>query len=200
LLIPKAVRRGHGWEAGVEWIVEDRGDPVVLPPARFVARTEVNKVRGGTGYRGARRTLEEMEAAIAKGARGRGSRWIPTWRSGSSPTTTPDRQPARQADRARRSISPSGGGGERLGPAPWLRPGGRGHPHRHRATPWPRAPHRGGGRRSTRRSRKTARGSISPPPSTSPRPAGRTPLPPSIRACAPGRNACRWPPPRGVAP
>ncbi len=71
LIIPKAVRRAHGWEAGVELIVEDRGDRVVLRPVRPLPRTEVDEVRGCTGYRGPRRSLEEMEAAIAKGALGR---------------------------------------------------------------------------------------------------------------------------------
>jgi len=71
LIIPKAVRQAHGWEAGVELIVEDRGDRVVLRPARPLPRTEVDEVRGCVGYRGPRRSLEEMEAAIAAGAQKR---------------------------------------------------------------------------------------------------------------------------------
>ena len=71
MIIPKAVRRAHGWQAGVELIVEGRGDRVILRPARPLPRTEVDEVRGCTGYRGPRRSLEEMEAAIAKGAQGR---------------------------------------------------------------------------------------------------------------------------------
>jgi len=71
LIIPKAVRQAHEWERGVELIVEDRGDRVVLRPLRPLPRTEVDEVRGCTGYRGPRRSLEEMEAAIAKGVQGR---------------------------------------------------------------------------------------------------------------------------------
>ncbi len=71
LIIPKAIRRAHGWEKGVELIVEDRGDQVVLRPVRPLPKTEVDEVRGCTGYRGPRRSLEEMEAAIAKGTQGR---------------------------------------------------------------------------------------------------------------------------------
>jgi AbrB family looped-hinge helix DNA binding protein len=69
LSIPKTVRDRHGWEAGTELEIEDRGDCVVLRPVLEVPRTELEDLVGCTGYRGPRRSLGEMEEGIAKGAR-----------------------------------------------------------------------------------------------------------------------------------
>jgi len=68
LILPKEVRQAHGWRAGVEFVVEDLGDAILLRPARPFPEMRVEEVRGCTGYQGPRRSLEEMVAAIAKGA------------------------------------------------------------------------------------------------------------------------------------
>jgi AbrB family looped-hinge helix DNA binding protein len=72
LIIPLEVRRRHRWRAGTELLVEDHGTHVVLRAAPEIPRTRVRDLIGCTGYEGPRRSLEEMEEAIARGARSRG--------------------------------------------------------------------------------------------------------------------------------
>lgn len=69
LIIPKEIRDRHGWRAGSELVLEDRGSEVVLRSPAVVPETTLDDVVGCTGYQGPRRSLEEMEEAIARGAR-----------------------------------------------------------------------------------------------------------------------------------
>jgi AbrB family looped-hinge helix DNA binding protein len=46
VIIPKAVRDRHGWATGLELEVEDRGDAVVLRPAKPFPPTTFEEVRG----------------------------------------------------------------------------------------------------------------------------------------------------------
>lgn len=69
LVVPKEIRERHGWSAGRELVFEDLGDKVVLREAHDVPETLLEDLIGCTGYRGPARTLEEMEAGIARGAR-----------------------------------------------------------------------------------------------------------------------------------
>ncbi len=69
LIIPKEIRERHGWRPGSELIVEDRGSEVVLRSSTRVPETSLEDLVGCTGYTGPRRSLEEMEEAIARGAR-----------------------------------------------------------------------------------------------------------------------------------
>ncbi len=69
LIIPKKIRDRHGWQAGSEVIVEDRGDCVVVRSAEAIPETRLDQLVGRTGYAGPRRSLAELEAAIARGAR-----------------------------------------------------------------------------------------------------------------------------------
>ena len=69
LVIPKGIRDRHGWKAGSEVIIEDRGDCVVLRSAEPIPETTLDQVIGCTGYSGPPRSLVELEAAIARGAR-----------------------------------------------------------------------------------------------------------------------------------
>jgi AbrB family looped-hinge helix DNA binding protein len=69
LILPKEVRERHGWAPGVELEVEDHGDHVVLRQADDLPETALEDLVGCTGYQGPARSLEEMEAAIALGAR-----------------------------------------------------------------------------------------------------------------------------------
>jgi AbrB family looped-hinge helix DNA binding protein len=71
LVVPKEIRERHGWSAGSELVFEDLGDKVVLREAREVQETRLEDLIGCTGYRGPAKTLEEMEAGIARGARQR---------------------------------------------------------------------------------------------------------------------------------
>ena len=68
LVVPKEIRERHGWSAGSELIFEDLGDKVVLREVQDVPETRLEDLIGSTGYRGPARTLEDMEAGIARGA------------------------------------------------------------------------------------------------------------------------------------
>ncbi len=70
VIIPKGVRATHGWEAGEEFTVRDVGYGILLIPLRPFPVTELNDVVGCTQYNGPARSLEEMQAAIARGASG----------------------------------------------------------------------------------------------------------------------------------
>ena len=69
LIIPKEIRERHGWRAGTQLEIEDRDECVVLRRADIAPETTLDELFGCTGYDGPRRSLEDMEAAIAKGAR-----------------------------------------------------------------------------------------------------------------------------------
>ena len=74
LIIPKEIRRRHGWEEGTELEIEDRGDSVVIRARAEVPRATLDEVLGCLQYRGRPKTLAEMDAAIVKLARGRKSK------------------------------------------------------------------------------------------------------------------------------
>lgn len=74
LIIPKAIRDRHDWSPGVELVLEDRGDSLVIRLAKPEPETTLADLVGCTGYRGPARRLEEMEEAIARGARRRSGR------------------------------------------------------------------------------------------------------------------------------
>lgn len=69
LILPKDVRDHHGWTAGTELEVEDRGDAVILREVEGLPESRLEEILGCAGYDGPARTLEEMETAIARGAR-----------------------------------------------------------------------------------------------------------------------------------
>lgn len=69
IVIPKAIRKSRGWKPGLELVVEDAAEGLLLRPARPFQPTKLKDVIGCAGYKGPRRSLKEMEAAIARGAR-----------------------------------------------------------------------------------------------------------------------------------
>ena len=70
IVLPKSVRQAHNWKAGVEFVVEDAGDGIVLRPVQpLFPPTHIEDVIGCSGYRGPRRTLEDMATAVAREAR-----------------------------------------------------------------------------------------------------------------------------------
>jgi AbrB family looped-hinge helix DNA binding protein len=69
IVIPKKVRNAHGWEPGLEFVVEDEGDGIKLKPLTPFPETKVEDLVGCLGYKGSKKSLKEMEDAIAKGAR-----------------------------------------------------------------------------------------------------------------------------------
>ena len=69
VVIPKAVRVLHGWKVGLEFAVESVEDGIMLKPIRPYEETKIDEVIGCVGYKGPKKSLKDMEAAIAKGAR-----------------------------------------------------------------------------------------------------------------------------------
>jgi AbrB family looped-hinge helix DNA binding protein len=69
IVIPKHVRTAHGWEPGLEFVVEDTGDGIKLKPIKLYKETTIGEVLGCINYKGSRKSQKDMEAAIAKGAR-----------------------------------------------------------------------------------------------------------------------------------
>jgi AbrB family looped-hinge helix DNA binding protein len=69
LVIPKEIRERLGWSAGLDLEVEAEGDHLVVRPVEQIPETTLEDLAGCTGYRGSARSLEEMEEAIARGAR-----------------------------------------------------------------------------------------------------------------------------------
>jgi AbrB family looped-hinge helix DNA binding protein len=69
IVIPKLVRAAHGWEPGLEFLVEDTGDGIKLKPLTPYLETKADDLLGCLGYKGPKKSLKEMEVAIAKGAR-----------------------------------------------------------------------------------------------------------------------------------
>lgn len=71
LVIPREIRERHGWSEGVELVLADQGDSVVLRSVHHLPETTLEDLVGCTGYKGPALTLEEMEAGIARGAQER---------------------------------------------------------------------------------------------------------------------------------
>ena len=68
VILPKSIRTAHRWEPGVQFMVEDTADGVLLRPVNTLQATSLDEVVGCTGYKGPARSIADMDAAIAIGA------------------------------------------------------------------------------------------------------------------------------------
>lgn len=71
VIIPKALRNTHHWEAGLELTVTDTGDGLLLRPKAPFAATRLSDVSGMFKARVQPKTDEEIEAALAQDLRRR---------------------------------------------------------------------------------------------------------------------------------
>jgi len=69
VVIPKAIRVLHGWKPGLEFVIENVDDGIKLKPMKPYKETKIDDVIGCVGYKGPKKSLKDMEAAIAKGAK-----------------------------------------------------------------------------------------------------------------------------------
>ena len=69
VVIPKAVRTLHGWKAGLEFVIENLGDGIKLKPIKPYKMTKIEDVIGCVGYKGPKKSLNDMDGAIVKGAK-----------------------------------------------------------------------------------------------------------------------------------
>ncbi|MEQ1696964.1 MAG: AbrB/MazE/SpoVT family DNA-binding domain-containing protein [Hyphomicrobiaceae bacterium] len=74
IIIPKAVRDAHGWAEGVEFVIEEFGDGIVLRPARLFPATKAEDVFGCLKYDGPPKSLEDMQRGIDDALRERWER------------------------------------------------------------------------------------------------------------------------------
>ena len=64
VILPKTIRRALQWEAGMRLVVENTPDGVLLKPAPSFAETRPEDVFGRLAYKGAPRSLTDMEAGV----------------------------------------------------------------------------------------------------------------------------------------
>jgi AbrB family looped-hinge helix DNA binding protein len=69
VIIPKWLRDIYRWEAGLEFVVIDTGEGVLLKPNRPFDPTELKDVAGSLRYEGKALTVEEMEDGLRRGVR-----------------------------------------------------------------------------------------------------------------------------------
>lgn len=67
IIVPKWVRDAHNWQTGLEFIVIDTGDGILLKPKRPFTPTTLEEVAGCLPYDGKAKTIEEMETAVQQG-------------------------------------------------------------------------------------------------------------------------------------
>lgn len=72
IILPKSVRDANRWPPGTEFSVENVDEGVLLKPVRPFRRSKLENVAGFLKRPGAqRRSVEEMDAAVAKSVRKR---------------------------------------------------------------------------------------------------------------------------------
>jgi AbrB family looped-hinge helix DNA binding protein len=74
VILPKAIREQRHWPAGTELIVEDTPEGVLLKAKPAFAPTRPKDVFGSLPYKGAAKSIADMEAGIAAEAKRRHAR------------------------------------------------------------------------------------------------------------------------------
>jgi AbrB family looped-hinge helix DNA binding protein len=68
VVIPKSIRESYQWLPGIELVVEEKEEGVLLCEKKPTPRASAKHLLGCTGYKGPRLSLKEMEEGIKKGA------------------------------------------------------------------------------------------------------------------------------------
>ena len=71
VILPKAIRRSLGWEAGMRLVVENTPEGVLLRPESVFAETRPEDVFGRLAGKGVPKSLAEMDAGVMEEARRR---------------------------------------------------------------------------------------------------------------------------------
>lgn len=71
VVLPSAIRKAKAWRAGQELSVESTPEGVLLKPLKPFAPTRLEDVVGCAGYKGPRKSIDEMDEAVAAEARRR---------------------------------------------------------------------------------------------------------------------------------
>ena len=67
IILLKSIRLAHNWVPGIQFEVEDTANGVLLKPIKPFLQTQLEQVIGCTGYQGRRKSIADMDAAIAAG-------------------------------------------------------------------------------------------------------------------------------------
>lgn len=67
IVIPKIIRRSHKWRSGLEFIIEESGNSLILKPNKPFAPSSFDQVYGCLHYKGKKKSLKEMDKAIKLG-------------------------------------------------------------------------------------------------------------------------------------
>jgi AbrB family looped-hinge helix DNA binding protein len=71
VVLPKSLRASHRWKPGIEFIIEDRAEGILLKPKAGTRARTWESIIGSVRYAGPRRSVKEMDAAVATEARSR---------------------------------------------------------------------------------------------------------------------------------
>ena len=66
IILPKRIRASRAWEPGMEFIVEEAGDAVLLRPASRFPEVTLEQVAGCLRSKRKPKTLAQMDAAIKR--------------------------------------------------------------------------------------------------------------------------------------
>jgi AbrB family looped-hinge helix DNA binding protein len=69
VVIPREVREVLGWKPGTVLVIQEQGGGILLRPVPAFPLTTVDDILGCVPYAGGAKTIEQMEAGIAEGAR-----------------------------------------------------------------------------------------------------------------------------------
>jgi AbrB family looped-hinge helix DNA binding protein len=69
VIIPKAIRASHNWDVGLELVVIEMGDGILLRPRAPFEETNLDQVAGALKYKGKSKSQEEIDSAMKAAAR-----------------------------------------------------------------------------------------------------------------------------------
>jgi AbrB family looped-hinge helix DNA binding protein len=69
VIIPQVIREAHQWASGVEFVVTDTEEGILLTPINPFKPMSIENVIGCTGYKGKKKSLKDMERGIMQGAK-----------------------------------------------------------------------------------------------------------------------------------
>lgn len=71
VVLPKSLRTAHRWKPGTEFLVQEQGASILLTPKKAAASRDWESLIGCAGYTGPRKSLKQMDEAVAAEARRR---------------------------------------------------------------------------------------------------------------------------------
>ena len=66
IIIPKALRDAYNWQVGLEFMLIDTGDGILLKPVQTFTATTLEQVAGCLAYERPTKSLDEMDNAVQR--------------------------------------------------------------------------------------------------------------------------------------